>query len=443
MTTAVTRPSLHPPRKPDEETDDDRIYRRVSFASDDYIGWIVGKLRLGRADLSRMRSSGVPVLRSHQSDNLTGQVTRVEKADGVWRSDWRLPKIPANRDTFDQMDTGILRGISVGGNLIWETLKIDNEDQADWADPDSILFTCDWMLFEQSLTSMPADVSSGIDRETAAVLQRDGAIIDTIIGPSGIMTMETPGVLQRIETLVRDHNAAVLTRQREKTMTTPTQVPLDLLERSINDHLNRNETLASLADVPGKLDALAASVERLDKEAMEYGKKLNTLQFQPTGHVLQASNWQPGAPVINLGRVARLLAASDIGPTAEQRADWSLEESYLEVEQGKLSTMPRDAIARIPWAILQERSKMLDLQRANMANARGAIPAMTNILGDGGLLLADYSAILGALDSRLGVTGDQKLPYASTQPSAAGIVEGGASPHPIWCWMTPSTAPPR
>ena len=100
MTTAVSRPGLHPPRRPDEETDAERIYRRVAFASDSYVPWLVGQLRLGKADLSRMRTSGVPVLRSHQPDNLVGAVTRCEKSDGVWRSDWRLPKIAANITTF-------------------------------------------------------------------------------------------------------------------------------------------------------------------------------------------------------------------------------------------------------------------------------------------------------------------------------------------------------
>ena len=80
MTTAVSRPGLHPPRLPDEETDQERVYRGVAFASDDYVPWMVGKLRLGRADLSRMRTSGCPVLRSHQPDNLVGAITRVEKA---------------------------------------------------------------------------------------------------------------------------------------------------------------------------------------------------------------------------------------------------------------------------------------------------------------------------------------------------------------------------
>ena len=70
-------PTSQPPRKPDSETDEERVYRNVSFASTDYIPWILGRLRLGRADLTRMNSSGVPVLRSHDGDSPVGRVTSV------------------------------------------------------------------------------------------------------------------------------------------------------------------------------------------------------------------------------------------------------------------------------------------------------------------------------------------------------------------------------
>ena len=193
MTTANSPRALHPALDYDE-TDADRIYRGVAFASDDYIPWILGSLRLGKCDLSRMLSSGVPVLRSHQPDSVVGAVTRVGKTDGLWRSDWRLPQIPANRDTFDQMDHAILRGISVGGNLDWESLVIDNEAEADWSNPDSLRFSADWMLVEQSLTAIPADVSSGVDRTAVAALERAPAIFDMIVDSAGITTRDTPDV---------------------------------------------------------------------------------------------------------------------------------------------------------------------------------------------------------------------------------------------------------
>ena len=105
-------------------------------------------------------------------------------------------------DTFDQLDSAILRGISVGGLLIWETLTIDNPDETDL---DKVQFTCDWVLVEQSLTPIPADTRAGVDRSLAAVLERDGAIFDTIIEPrAGITTQSRPRrfVKRLLETLM-------------------------------------------------------------------------------------------------------------------------------------------------------------------------------------------------------------------------------------------------
>ena len=48
MTTATSPQNLHPRRAPDREDDDHRYYDGVAFASDVYVGWVVGKLRLGK-----------------------------------------------------------------------------------------------------------------------------------------------------------------------------------------------------------------------------------------------------------------------------------------------------------------------------------------------------------------------------------------------------------
>ena len=58
-------PTSQPPRKPDEEDDERRIYRNVAVCTRDPIPWIIGRLTLGRADTSRLQSSGIPMLLGH------------------------------------------------------------------------------------------------------------------------------------------------------------------------------------------------------------------------------------------------------------------------------------------------------------------------------------------------------------------------------------------
>ena len=357
MTTAVSPRNLHPPRQPDREDDENRFYDNVAFATDDAIPWIIGSLRLGKCDLSRMRSSGCPVLRNHIADRLVGAVTRVEKADGVWRSNWRLPKIAANADTFDQMDSAVLRGISVGGNLDWSTLAIENEDEVDWGDPDSIVFRADWQIVENSLTALPADTRAGIDRVAVEVLERAPAIFDTIISSAGITTLDTPDVHRRLQTLVHEHNFT-LQRKVQGDMTTQTQIPPDVLQRAVAEEMTRNEALKRFTEIPDKLDKLTAEIEDESKRNMEYRAKLDGLQFGGSS-VLQANNWQPGVNrVLDLGKILRLTLTDDIGvPALDKSTDVSLEESVI--ERAELRNPGRNVVGRIPWAALAAREEQL------------------------------------------------------------------------------------
>ena len=328
-------------------------------------------------------------------------------------------------------DSGVLHGISVGGNIIWSTLKIDNEDEASWSDPDSLLFSCDWQLVEQSLTSIPADVKAGVDRSVAAALERDNAIFDTIISPSGITTLETPSVLQRLQFLVSTHNESVILR-RETMTTKPLEqtIPQEAIERAIADQLARSETLKSLTEVPAKLDKLATDAEAEAQRNMEYRAKLDSLQYQPHGSVLQMSNWSPMDSALDIGKILRLTAADDLGFPPLERSGSSLEESLL--EQINLEAAGRSTVARIPFAAIEERQRQLMLQRNTLAGGGGARPVEVNISGDGGLLLSAFSPVLASMDVRSGLSGGQKLPYWTAQGSAAGGAEGSDIPVSVW-----------
>ena len=426
MTTAVSPQNLHPRRVPDREDDDNRFYDGVSFASDSYVSWVVGRLRLGKADLNRMRSSGVPVLRSHQPDNVVGRVMKVEKRDGTWRGNWQLPKKPFNRDTFDQMDSGSLRGVSVGGHLLMDTLVIDNPDETDW---DDLLLTCDWVLVEQSLTSIPADTTSGVDRSLAAVLERDGAIFSTIISPEGIFTKETTALRSHIGNLLREHNETVATLRREEgqhTMTTPA-IPQEAIERAIADQLARSEALKALTGVGDKLDKLAADAEAENQRNMEYRNKLDKIQFQPGGHVLGLENWNPAInEPLNIGRIIRLTADREMGFPQLNPNTSTLEESFL--ERTELAAPDRSTAARVPFEAIMERSRQRAIQRSAMADAAGARPLQVNVLGNAGLLFSDYAPILAAMDVRMGLRGSQKVPYFTAQGTAAGAAEAADIP---------------
>lgn len=421
MTTATSRPGLHPERKPDREDENNRYYDGVSFASDTPIPWILGRLKLGKCDLSRMRTAGVPVLRAHDGDKVAGQVTKTEKAGGVWRSDWRLPKRDFNKDTFDQMDTGILRGISVGGSLDFATLELLEDDD----DPDGMVFGCDWGLLEESLTPIPADVSSGVDR-AAAWLARDGAIFDTLITPDGITTADTPALRRHIDNAITAHRRN-LELKREETMTTKEfDIPKEILERAVAEGLEKNEQVQALS---AEVIALRAELDKEAKTNMDYRAKLDSLQYQPNGAVSQVGNWNPMEDrVLDLGKIMRLTNTADIGLPPLDLTNATYEESVI--ERAELKTPGRDVVARIPWEALKEHGaqiqakKQMQLQRTNLTQGAGAIPENVTVLGNAGMILNNWSPILARMDVRFGLSGQVKAPWATTQATAAAGADG-------------------
>ena len=414
-------PTSQPPRKPDSEDEHNRIYRGVSFASTSYVPWVFGRLRLGNADLARLQTSGVPVLRSHDGDSPVGRVTSVQKneREGLWKSDWELPKISSNVITFEQMDVGLLRGISVGGSLDMASITVDNED--DVSSIDDLLLTADWTLVEQSLTPIPADVRAGIDRTAGMYVLRGQPLFDLLIGPEGITTPDSPALRDHIGTLMRSHNESV-TLRREQAMTTQTQIPPDVLQRAVADEMAHNDALKRFTEVPDKLDQLITSQAEEEQRNMEYRAKLDKIQFGGSP-VLQLSNWNPvNDPLLDMGKLIRLYADRDAGFPKLDRSTTSLEESFI--ERNELATPGPQTVARLPWKAFEERERQLQLQRATLTDGAGVRPLDITIMGNGGLLLATYAPILSRMMVRAGVVGGQKSPWASAQVTAAAGAEG-------------------
>ena len=414
-------PTSQPPRKPDSEDEHHRVYRNVSFASTDYVRWVFGRLRLGNADLARLQTSGVPVLRSHDGDSPVGRVTSVRKdeREGLWKSDWELPKISSNVITFEQLDFGLLRGISVGGSLDMASITVDNED--DVSSIDDLLLTADWTLVEESLTPIPADVRAGIDRTTGMYVLRGQPLFDLLIGPEGIATPDTPALRDHIGNLMRTHNQHISIQREEQRMTTQSQIAPDVLQRAVADEMAHNDALKRFTEFPDKLDQLITSQAEEEQRNMEYRAKLDKIQFGGSP-VLQLSNWNPvNDPLLDMGKLIRLYADRDAGFPKLDRSTTSLEESFI--ERNELATPGPQTVARIPWTAFEERERQLQLQRATLTDGAGARPLDIAIMGNGGLLLSTYAPILSRMMVRAGVVGGQKSPWASTQVTAAAGAE--------------------
>ena len=205
----------------------------------------------------------------------------------------------------------------------------------------------------------------------------------------------------------------------------------EVLERAINDALAGNTALQRLSGVPDAVDAMKAAQEAEEQRNMEYRNKIDRLQFQPGGQVLQMSNWSPLDDTIDLGKILRLTqTGGDIGFPPLERTGSTLEESFLETLT--LEPANRSTVARIPFRVIEERERQRQLQRNTVAGGAGARPLDIHVLGDAGLLLNTFSPILGAMNMRMGLSGGQKQPWWSAQGAAAGQAEGTAIAVSVW-----------
>ena len=170
-------------------------------------------------------------------------------------------------------------------------------------------------------------------------------------------------------------------------------------------------------------------LDTVEKRSERFGG----ITIRPAGDLLTMSNWQPTDSPLNVGRILNLtMDKRGLGGSGK----YALEESFLEKwesrEHASKHGVPPNTVGLIPFAALAERERQVELQRSTLAGGAGAIPTAVNVLGDAGLVLARYAPILSRLEVKTGVAGGQKLPFLSTQGTAASNVEGGSVTISTW-----------
>jgi phage head maturation protease len=132
-------------------------------------------LRIDRAsvDLSRIASSGVPLLDSHSQAGINAVLGRVDHAwieSGKLLGKVTFAQTPQGRLAEKMVATGMLKGISAGYSVSeWEISDADGniidpeKSQIRWDDDNKLTFTASrWQLLESSLVGIPADAASAV-----------------------------------------------------------------------------------------------------------------------------------------------------------------------------------------------------------------------------------------------------------------------------------------
>ena len=490
MVSAVARGRM---REPDEEDENRIVYKDRVFATQEYIPWFIGSLRLGdKVDMSRVRNNQVRVLVGHNGQDVIGRVLRArhDRDTECFRSDFEIPKIAATADTREKIAADLMRDISVGAKLNWDAITIDNPDE-DWESLDDVRWTAhEWQYVEQSMTPIPADGRAGLDRVDVLDLQREDGEDVVVFGPECVtLTQRTidnhqPRFVQTISDLKRREatmttlsaaEALEAARKEQQTkresesdqqafIRSIAKLEVDGEEQKVTiirlegELSKANTALESVTEareaettemrglketltyVHGKLDEAetartseAEKREEEEKRNMEYRNKLDKIQFQPGGPVLQLTNWNVGDRLLSLGNIVKLTwqgGKSPDSPTIDP-TKVTLEESFMEVRQSEVKAqterhpMSSNTVAEIPFSALAERERQeLMVRNSNMASGVGVRPLDITVLGDAGLVLARYAPILARMDVMMGVVGDQKLSYLSAQDTPTPNAEG-------------------
>ncbi|HEX3100864.1 MAG TPA: phage major capsid protein [Pyrinomonadaceae bacterium] len=136
---------------------------RLAFASDRPIEHWFGLLELsmkGNAMRTDRLDSGAPLLCDHDPCDIVGVVEgHVIGMDGIARATVRFGESARANEVFHDVKTGIRTNVSVG-------FMINSMEMIDKGGKDSpaVYRSTDWMPYEISLVSMPADISVGVGR---------------------------------------------------------------------------------------------------------------------------------------------------------------------------------------------------------------------------------------------------------------------------------------
>ena len=137
-------------------------------------------------DLSRANDGEVPLLSAHDPEKPVGFVVQAWRSKGLLKATLRFDSTLDGRAAFEQLETGEVRGVSVGSFTRSDDITVvdrngrecafdEKEWRQYWQDPASILHAKRWTLLEVSMVEKPADkfaVARPISHEARRIRQR-------------------------------------------------------------------------------------------------------------------------------------------------------------------------------------------------------------------------------------------------------------------------------
>lgn len=185
------------------EGQEDQRRFSLSFSSEEpyerWFGMEILSHRDGAMDMSRITDMGV-VLFNHNRDQVIGKITR------AWVENGRgMAEIEFDTDAFSEtirqkVQSGTLKGVSVGYTVTrWEDVAEGHQSTDGFTGPCSI--ARQWIPFEISVVSVPADATVGVGRESGTLVQQP--LHTPLPGATGRSLVEAERQIRNNEIIIR------------------------------------------------------------------------------------------------------------------------------------------------------------------------------------------------------------------------------------------------
>lgn len=147
------------------------------------------------ADLSRL-NDGAPLLFNHDMDDVVGVVERAWIGDDArGHAVVRFARTARGDELFGMVQDGVLRNVSFMYRV--GKYRIDSEDEDPYYDPDATYTATEWMAYEISIVSVPADQTVGVGRSARADGDPQARSVAVEINSTRAAAQAQPGAASR------------------------------------------------------------------------------------------------------------------------------------------------------------------------------------------------------------------------------------------------------
>jgi len=354
-------------------------------------------------NMERLNNSA-PLLFNHDRDVVIGVVEFAKVEDKKGLAKVRFGNSEKAKEVFSDVVDGIMRNVSVGYSI--SEMRLESE-----SDGVETYRVTNWLPFEISIVSVPADATIGVGRES----QLDEQVVK-------ILNKEV-NTLKNKKNQEETPNEEVKQEETQELTTSNEETPNEDA-KSLNVENVQNTTLKAERERVAEIKAIGGqfNVRDLADEAIASDTSVSNFRAKVMDNMKNGQNINTNASNGDLGLTQNEVKAYSLGRAlrAQITGDWSKAGYELELSRAveKMTGVTAQGFY-VPHDILSQR----DLTVANSGDA----VVETSVLGANFIEVLRNNMIISKLGGQVltGLVGNVSIPKQLSSANTQWIVEGG------------------